>query len=291
MVVRMASEDVLTRQHQPNPSPPPVHKVRFCYTKWGRLRFTSHRDLARVFERGLRRAGVPVAYSQGFSPHPRISWVGGAPTGVTSAAEYAELQLTEHVEPDLLRRELSAVLPDGMRLLDLVTAGAGSLSDRLEVSRWRIEFDGIDESLLEGVVERLMEADSVEVERMTKKGLRTLDARAAVVTARVLDEDAEGIEGNAFRDDLSGDVPRADDCPKHPRQYGILEMVVRHTTPVVRPDDVVNALRVIADLPVPGVARATRLAQGRLDDEGGIADPLAPDRAAAGAWRGDPAAG
>ncbi|SDK71910.1 hypothetical protein SAMN04487820_111159 [Actinopolyspora mzabensis] len=64
-------------------------------------------------------------------------------------------------------------------------------------------------------------------------------------------------------------------------------MVVRHVSPVVRPDDVLDALRVVADSPVPGVARATRLAQGRLDGGGAIADPLSADRAAAGSRQVD----
>ena len=64
------------------PPPPAVQKLRLRYTKRGRLRFTSHRDIARAFERALRRAQVPMAYSAGFSPDPKISWVGEAPTGV-----------------------------------------------------------------------------------------------------------------------------------------------------------------------------------------------------------------
>ena len=64
------------------------------YAKRGKMRFASHRDLARVFERGVRRAGLPIAYSAGFTPHPRISYAGGAPTGVASEAEYLSLALT-----------------------------------------------------------------------------------------------------------------------------------------------------------------------------------------------------
>ena len=68
----------------PNPSAAPVCKVRLCYAKRGKLRFTSHRDVARAFERALRRAGLPMAYSQGYHPHPKVSWLGAAPTGAAS---------------------------------------------------------------------------------------------------------------------------------------------------------------------------------------------------------------
>ena len=77
-----------------NPAPPTVARVRLRFAKRGRLRFLSHRDVARSFERAVRRAGVPVSHSHGFSPHPRLSWVGAAPTGSASEAEYLEIGLT-----------------------------------------------------------------------------------------------------------------------------------------------------------------------------------------------------
>src|SRR6201991_4995413 len=91
-----------------NPAPPTVQRVRLRFAKRGRLRFLSHRDVARSFERALRRAGVPVAYSHGFSPHPRLSWVGAAPTGTASEAEYVEIGLTQSVEPTALAAALDA---------------------------------------------------------------------------------------------------------------------------------------------------------------------------------------
>ena len=63
------------------PPPPAVQRLRVHYTKRGRLRFSSHRDFQRAFERALRRAAVPMAYSAGFSPHPKVSYAGAAPTG------------------------------------------------------------------------------------------------------------------------------------------------------------------------------------------------------------------
>jgi len=70
------------------PPPPVVQRVRLRYAKRVRMWFASHRDFARAFERALRRAAVPMAYSAGFTPHPKVSYVGAAPTGVASEAEY-----------------------------------------------------------------------------------------------------------------------------------------------------------------------------------------------------------
>ena len=78
---------------------PPAQRLRIRYAKRGRLRFTSHRDFSRAFERAVFRARIPMAYSSGFNPHPRISYAGAAPTGSASEAEYLELTLAQVVVP------------------------------------------------------------------------------------------------------------------------------------------------------------------------------------------------
>jgi radical SAM-linked protein len=256
----------LTSDDRPNPSAAAVQRLRLRYAKRGPLRFTSHRDVARAFERALRRAKVPMAYSQGFNPHPKVSWIGAAPTGVASEAEYVEIQLVEELEPDELVRILDAAMPPGLDLLEAVGVPVGtggeSLADRMEASRWRLELPGVSSDTLRAAFEKLLEAEVVEVERLTKHGMRTIDARAAVVTGWVEDDPV-----------VSPSAPPAEPC-------GILVVVVRQLTPAVRPDDVLSALRVVAALEPPVPAKATRMAQGRLDDGGGLSDPLALDRAA-----------
>ena len=86
-------------REQPPQQPPPAQRLRIRYAKRGRLRFTSHRDFSRAFERAVFRARVPMAYSSGFNPHPRISYAGAAPTGSASEAEYLEIALAEVVDP------------------------------------------------------------------------------------------------------------------------------------------------------------------------------------------------
>ena len=234
-----------------------MQRVRVRYAKRGRLRFTSHRDFARAFERALRRAGVPMAYSAGFTPHPKVSYVGAAPTGVASEAEYLELGLATAVDVDRLRAALDASLPDGLDVLECVEVrpGTGALPDRVDASAWRLELPGVAPEALESALSAFLAADRIEVERLTKDGRRQLDARGPVVSA------------------CASADPDQDGC-------AILELVVRQVTPAVRPDDVLAALRAVAGL-VPAVPpRATRMAQGRLDGGGRFADPLAPDRVA-----------
>ena len=242
----------MARQPDGPPPPPTVQKLRIRYAKRGRLRFASHRDLARTLERALRRAQVPMAFSAGFSPHPKISYLGAAPTGAASEAEYVEIGLSDRRDPESVRVALDAALPPDVAVLECVEAaeGTGSLADRIDTSEWRVELPGIEPEELAPAVEKLLASEVVTVAKRTKNGLRDVDARAAVVGAS-----AGGAAGCA-----------------------ILHMVVRQVTPAVRPDDVLAALAAVADLRPPLPPRAVRAAQGRLDDSGSVADPLGPDR-------------
>lgn len=222
-----------------------MQRLRVRYAKRGRLRFTSHRDFSRAFERAVFRARVPMAYSSGFNPHPRISYAGASPTGAASEAEYLELALSAVVDPDDVRRSLVAALPVGLDIEDVVVAGPISLTDLLQASRWRLETRAAPE-LLADAVRRFLAVPEVMVERMTKKGLRSFDCRMPVLSLRV-----------------EGDT---------------LDLLVRHAVPAVRPDDVLAGLHAVGGLELEGAPRLTRLAQGPLlgsGDDATVGDPLA----------------
>ena len=119
----------MSAREQPEQQAPPVQRLRIRYAKRGRLRFTSHRDFSRAFERAVFRARVPMAYSSGFNPHPRISYAGAAPTGSASEAEYLEIALAEVVDPADVHAQLAEALPDGLDVLEVVEA-PGRLAGR-----------------------------------------------------------------------------------------------------------------------------------------------------------------
>lgn len=254
----------MARQPDGPPPPPTVQKLRIRYAKRGRLRFASHRDLARTLERALRRAQVPMAFSAGFSPHPKISYVGAAPTGAASEAEYLEIGLSDRRDPEAVRVALDAALPADVAVLECVEAaeGTGSLADRIDTSVWRVELPGVPVDELHRAVAAFLASDVVTVAKRTKNGLKDVDARAAVAFASAAEEAG---------------------C-------AILHVVVQQVTPAVRPDDVLAGLAAVADLRPPLPARAVRAAQGRLDDSGTLADPLGPDRAASTRCQGAHAA-
>lgn len=223
-----------------------MQRLRIRYAKRGRLRFTSHRDFSRAFERAVVRAGLPMAYSSGFNPHPRISYAGAAPTGAASEAEYLEIGLARTVSPGQVQADLAAALPDGLDVLAVVESPGGALADRLQASHWQLDLAQPLAECREAAA-RFLATDSVIVSRMTKKGLREFDCRAAVQSLAVTSA------GAGSR----------------------LDLVLRHTEPMVRPDDVLTGLARVAGLQIAHPPLLTRLAQGPWDEASGqVGDPL-----------------
>jgi radical SAM-linked protein len=240
---------------QPDQQAPPVQRLRIRYAKRGRLRFSSHRDFSRAFERALVRARVPMAYSSGFNPHPRISYAGAAPTGSASEAEYLEIGLSRAVVPEEVHEVLDQALPPGLDVLEVVVSAGGSIADRLGASLWRITVPDVAPETMETAVAGFLDAAEVTVERMTKRGLRSFDCRAAVVSLSVAE------------------------IPSREGECAILEVVLRHGTPSVRPDDVLAGIREASGLDLGSAALFERVAQGPLDEQTGtVGDPLKPDR-------------
>jgi radical SAM-linked protein len=233
---------------QPEQQAPPVQRLRVRYTKRGRLRFASHRDFSRAFERAVFRARLPMAYSSGFNPHPRISYAGAAPTGSASEAEYLELAMAEVVEPEGVLAALSETMPDGLDVVDVVESPGGALADLLQASRWRLELPAPTDQVAAAVA-AFLATPEVTVERMTKKGVRRFDCRGTVLALETADA----------------------------TEPAVLDLVLRHTEPAVRPDDVLAGLASVAGLELDGAPLFTRLAQGPLDPATGqIGDPLHP---------------
>ena len=226
-----------------------MQRLRVRYARRGRARFTSHRDFSRAFERALRRARVPMAYSSGFSPHPRIAYANASPTGAASEAEYLEIGLAAHCDPAKVQAALDAALPPGLDVVEVVPATPGALADLLTGSRWAVDLVGVDRRVVEQAVDALLARPSVTVQRMTKNGLRDVDARAAVV-------------------DLTLEPGSAPDTVR-------LLVTLEHLVSAVRPDDVLAALVAVHSEAAPAEAPVlTRLAQGVLDRESGtISEP------------------
>ena len=233
---------------QPEQQAPPVQRLRIRYAKRGRLRFTSHRDFSRAFERAVFRARIPMAYSSGFNPHPRISYAGAAPTGSASEAEYLEIGLAEVVDPAGPRARSTRRCPPASTCSRSWSRPAGRSPTCSRRSRWRIDL-AARPATCAAAVAAFLAADAVLVERMTKKGLREFDCRG--------------------RGALAGGRRRARAVRARP---GAAAHRARGP-PRRRADRAGGRGRLDAgEAPL-----LTRLAQGPLDPEtGAVGDPLAP---------------
>jgi len=159
-------------------------RVRARFQKLGKVRWTSHRDLARMWERACRRVGLPLAYTEGFSPRPKVSFGLALPTGAESLAEYLDLELAEGSEVDVegLPELVSPALPVGV---DVVATAAieprtPSLQEDVESCTWRLELHcSVAEA--SSLVERALASPSLLVERERKGQLSVDDVRPAIL--------------------------------------------------------------------------------------------------------------
>ena len=153
-------------------------KIRCRSTKLGKVRFTSHRDAARIWERALRRARLPVAATEGYTPRPKIGFGLALPTGAESIAEYVDVELradAEAVDLDALPGRLSAALPTGFDVLVVAERqpGTASLQEVVTSCTWELWAPDLDDDAHLHAC-RLLDADVLELER-ERKGKRSVD--------------------------------------------------------------------------------------------------------------------
>jgi radical SAM-linked protein len=167
-----------------------VQSVRIRYAKLGKIRWTSHRDTCRMWERAFRRLELPVVHSEGFSPRPRLHFGLALSTGHESIGEYLDVDLAGPTDLDALPAALSAVLPvgvDGQIAVGLVGPTV-SLQADVTACRWHIEVTGIDAGPAADAVAGVLAATELTTPR-TRKGIESLDdIRPAIVALAVIGE-------------------------------------------------------------------------------------------------------
>ena len=174
-------------------------RTRIRFSKHGKVRFTSHRDVARIWERSLRRAGVPVVYSAGFSPRPKIAFGLALPTGYSSDAEYLDVEIDpvwiDGIDNETLVGALTASLPTGMTALAAsgIASGEPSLQHAVTSCTWRIDAAGADAREATDAVSRAMDGSELLAQR-ERKGRLTIDnIRPAVHAVEVQGNITDGV--------------------------------------------------------------------------------------------------
>ena len=165
------------------------------YHKGKALADISHLDIQRTLQRAFRRAGLPMAYSQGFNPHPQLSFASALATGTTSDAEWFDVALAEALDPEMFLARVNAVMPEGMWLSDAFAAAEnfGSLSAKTcaaDYVAWVTFPCAVSAQALQQALDGLL-GGQIIVNKRTKSGVRPVDIRPQIQKVSVA-----GIEGN-----------------------------------------------------------------------------------------------
>lgn len=172
-----------------------VQRLRVTYRHGAALRFVSHLDLLRALERALRRARLPLAYSQGFNPHPRITSAAPLPVGFSGAAEIVDILLATPVELADFGRRLGAQLPPGLEILAVVDVPRAlpALNGLLQAAGYRAWLPGdVEPAALAGAVERLLQRERIERPRRGR-GKGSYDLRPLVLSLEVGKRDGQSV--------------------------------------------------------------------------------------------------
>jgi radical SAM-linked protein len=223
-----------------------ARKIRGRYTKTGKLRFVSAIDLGRIWERALRRADLPIAYSEGFTPHPKVSFPDALPLGYASTGEYVELTFAVPVDVERLTATVNPAFPDGIALISAVAVPAGKsrLAKLLRASLWQLDYpQAAAPAGLAQALSAAMAADRLRVERERKGEVSTVDLRPTI--------------HDLFQTDRT------------------VRAVLHHSEPQCRPSELHQALAgLVGGLPEPSLV--TRVAQGQPADSG-LSEALSGD--------------
>lgn len=162
---------------------PAIHRLRLKFSRGEELKYISHLDLIRLWERALRRARLPLAYSEGFSPHPRLSIAAPLALGVTSEAELMDVFLERKVMPYLVLKALPPQLPPGIGLREVQTMApaAPSLQSQVRFAEYRVEIaTARDQTAVQQALDDFMARQSVPWQHSRDTGPRLYDLRPLV---------------------------------------------------------------------------------------------------------------
>lgn len=166
-------------------------RIIASFYKHDEVRFVSHLDMQRLFQRAFRRAGLPLSYSKGFNPHPLLSFATALSVGYTSECEYFDVFLDEKIDADKFRSRVNAVLPEGVAVTKAVDAGEmkASLTTLMRSADYfaRLDFDReVTPYELENALASLLTGEII-VEKKTKGGMKDVDIRPLLISVNLID--------------------------------------------------------------------------------------------------------
>ncbi|TLN15332.1 DUF2344 domain-containing protein [bacterium] len=203
-------------------------RVRISFSKGAGVRFVSHLDLMKAFERAIRRAAIPIAFSEGFNPHPKMSFASALAVGVTSDTEYMDMELRENLEPEAVARQLAAALPPGIDIKNAWLAPENSPPLMATVNRTRYDVrvrltETVTPEDLPEYINKTLEQKELVIVKNTKKGPKPKDIRSGIMH----------LAGRLAGEDVIFDM-----------------LLLTGNEGSIRPEEVIQGLRKAAGLPV-----------------------------------------
>lgn len=149
--------------------------MRIKFTKLGDMKYISHLDVQRLFQRVFRRAAVRLSYSQGFNPHPKMSYGNALALGVESYGEYVDIEIEDDISPELLVEKINNQLPEGMDFIKCVEiqTGVKSLAGNIEYGNYDFVIENVDnftKSEISDKIDKILSLDMLNVTKKNKKG-------------------------------------------------------------------------------------------------------------------------
>jgi radical SAM-linked protein len=165
-----------------------MQRLRIRFSRSEELKFISHLDIIRLWERAFRRAHIALAYSEGFSPHPRISLAAPLSVGITSDVELMDVVLAGQVSPHWFTASVNRQLPQGMSVLEayLIAPTVPSLQSQVRFARYEIDVEtDRDTGEIEAAISDLLTLEHLPWYHMRDTGRRDYDLRALINDIRL----------------------------------------------------------------------------------------------------------
>lgn len=159
------------------------------FRKGEELRYISHLDVQRLLQRAMRRAQLPIKYSEGFNPHPLLAFSSALALGYTSEAEWLDLRLTAEIVPEHFTACMNEALPSGLKILRAaeVDQGLPTLTALMEGAGYQVEFvlaDDVSHAQLQAGIDALL-GGPIVVSKHTKGGIKQVDIRPQLIDLRI----------------------------------------------------------------------------------------------------------
>lgn len=154
-------------------------RILLKFSRGREIKYISHLDIQRLFQRALRRAKIPMEYSKGYNPHLLISFATALPLGVCSRGEYVEIQTSKYINPIDVKNRLNEVLPKGVEILaaEELKENFPNVGSVIALAQYSFEFSGEN---AQEAIEKLLQSEEIVIEKKTKKGLAQVNVRKMI---------------------------------------------------------------------------------------------------------------